>query len=164
MRNRAGSAKLFGVDFVWFVLFAALIAAMLWGSYKIEPHYASKDGTRFMCNAQELADGEALSRQKETRVTVMHDGSLHCSQKHMLRRNASLWTLVGKSADPPRGVEVYLAQQLTDGHALPGQLALRLPKKSRVVPVLDQILADRELKQSRRAPGTPSPADRPDPD
>jgi hypothetical protein len=152
------------VNVLWTVLFVTVVAAMFWGAYKIEPHYASKDGLRFLCNAQELADGEPLTRHKEIRVAVLPDGSLHCSQKEKLRRTRSAWTLVGKSPDPPRNLEVYVAQQFDAGHSLPGQLALRIPKKSRVVPVLDKILADRELRQSRHVRGTPSPAAPPDQD
>lgn len=132
------------VDVVWIVLFFAGMAALWWLAYRIEPHYSSKDGRRFLCTAQELVGGEPNGRPRETRVIVMDDGALHCSQKRMMRRSGNLWVLVGKSPTPPKRLEVFVAQQFEDGRAAQGQLAIRVPRKSRVVQVLDAALARRE--------------------
>jgi hypothetical protein len=158
------SAKLCAVDAVWIVLFFAVMGGLWWVAYKIEPHYASKDGLRFLCNAQEINEGQPAGRPRETRVLVMGDGALHCTQKRMMRRSGSLWTLIGKSDEPPKRLQVYLAQELDDGHALPGLLALRIPDKSRVIAVLDRILEERELRRSRPNQGTSESADPPDRD
>jgi hypothetical protein len=131
------------VDYVWIVLFMAAMAGLWWLAYRIEPHYSSKDGRRFLCTAQEVEGGEPTGRPKETRVIVMDDGALHCTQKKMMRRSGALWVLVGKSPTPPKRLEVYVAQQFEDGRATQGQLALRVPSKSRVVPVLDAALSRR---------------------
>ena len=147
---------------MWTILALGVLGGMWWVAYKMEPHYASKDGRRFMCNAQELADNEPLTRNKETRVVVLADGVLHVSQKSLMRRQASLWTLVGKAPSPPKNLEVYVAQQAQDGQHLARQLFIRVPKKSRVVPVLEAVLAERAVSRTPPSPGTLSPADPPD--
>lgn len=142
------------MNVVWVLLFFAVMGGAWWLAYKIEPHYASKDGTRFLCTAQEIVEGRPMGRARETRVVVLDDGILHCSQKRAMRRSGSLWAIVGKSPTPPKRLEVYVAQELHDGHALPNQLAIRVPSKSRVVPVLEQILVDREIRRAELLRGT----------
>ena len=142
------------VDLLWTVLFIAAMGGMWWGAARLEPHYASKDGKRFMCTAQEIIDGEPAGRPRETRVMVMVDGALHCTQKRMMRRSGSLWTIVAKSPQPPRKLEVYLLREIADGRMAPGQMAMRIPTKSRVVPILDGILASRGITSPGSAPGT----------
>ncbi len=133
------------MEYVWITLGVAVLAGMWWVGYKMEPHYASRDGHRFMCNAQELADGQPLTRHKETRVVVLADGALHVTQKSAMRRKSSMWTLIGKAPDPPKRLEVYVAQQSLDGQHIPRQLFIRVPKTSRVVAVMDGVLADDDL-------------------
>lgn len=128
------------VDVVWFLLFVAVMGGMWWFASRIEPHYSSKDGTRFLCNGQEIVDNEPFGRKRETRVTVMPDGVLNVSQKRRLRRTNERWALVGKSPEPPKGKQIYLLQQFADGKWLPDQMSLHIPAKSRVVPVLDALL------------------------
>lgn len=130
------------MDYVWIVLFIGGMAGLWWLAYRIEPHYSSKDGRRFLCTAQEVEGGEPTGRPR-TRVIVMDDGALHCSQKRMMRRSGALWVLVGKSPTPPKRLEVYVAQQFEDGRATTSQLSIRVPRSSRVVPVLDEALARR---------------------
>ena len=142
------------VDLLWTLLFIAVMGGMWWASSRLEPHYASKDGRRFMCTAQEIIDGEPAGRPRETRVMVMVDGALHCTQKRMICRTGSLWTIVAKSPEPPRKLEVYLLREVADGRMAPGQMAMRIPTKSRVVPLLDDILAGRGVTQGGAAPGT----------
>jgi hypothetical protein len=142
------------VDVVWTLLFVAAMGAMWWGATRLEPHYSSKDGRRFMCTAQEIIEGELAGRPRETRVIVMTDGALHCSQKRMMRRSGSLWAIVGKSPAPPRKLDVYLLRELADGREAGGQMAVRIPRKSRVVPILDGILANRGVTPGLTAPET----------
>ena len=129
-----------GVDIVWFLLFAAFMGGLAFLAYRMEPHYSSKDGQRFLCNGQEIIDGQPIGRKRETRVLVMPDGVLNISQKRRLRRTNERWALVGKSPEPPKGKQIYLLQQFSDGKWLHDQMALHIPNKSRVVPVLDGLL------------------------
>jgi len=149
------------VDFVWISLTVLVLVGMWWLGYKMEPHWASKDGTRFLCNSQEIEKGEPVGRLRETRITVMPDGLLMVSRKRLVRRHYSKWQLIGKSPDPPKKLEVYLAQLREDGQTIPSMLSMRVPSKSRCVPVLDAALASVSAPASRRPPGSGRSAGRP---
>lgn len=137
---------LWGVDYVWTGLFLAVMGGLWYVAYRIEPHYASKDGTRFMCGAQEMEPGSTPGRTRETRVSVSPDGVLYVSQKKMGRRETTTWTVTGTAPEPPKAVKVYVARRVDDGRPQATQLFLRIPHDSRTVPVLDALLA---------APGDP---------
>lgn len=150
------------VDFVWISLTVLVLAGMWWLGYKMEPHWSSKDGTRFLCNAQEIEKGLPAGRLRETRITVMPDGLLIVSRKRMVvRRRHSNWQLVGKTPDPPKRREVYLAERREDGQTVPTMLAFRVPTKSRCVAVLDEALTKRSTTASTRSPGSGGSVDRP---
>jgi hypothetical protein len=131
------------VEIVLFLAFCALMAGLYWFAYRMDPHYSSKDGTRFLCNAQDLVDAEPFGRKRETRVTVDHDGVLLVSQKKFAKRSKERWALVGKSPEPPRGKTVYVIRQFDDGKWLPEMMTLSLPSKSRSIAVLDDAMARR---------------------
>lgn len=126
------------VEYVWLVLAIAGCVGLVWLAYRIEPHWVSKDGHRFLCNAQQLSpQGTVEGRARETRVTVLPDGSIHLATKRYMRRRQSVWKLASKSDDPPRRREVYLLRHRDPAE---GMVALRLPSNSRAVPVLDALL------------------------
>jgi hypothetical protein len=150
-----------GVDYVWTVLIIATLGGIAWFSYMIEPHYASKDGLRFLCNTQEFLNHRSTGRKREARVTVMPDRTLYVTQKQGVRRKMNTWSLIGVSPAPPKRMRIYVAQRMADGEVTPTQLMLRLPTKSRCVPILDQILVDKGIIPAVTAPGTPSPEDPP---
>jgi len=149
------------VDVVWVILIVGVCGLMWFAASLIEPHWSTRDGRRFVCNAQELSGGRPLGRNRETQITVLGDGSLQVTRKRTMRRHHSLWRLVGKTPTPPQRVEIYLAQQLADGQVMADMLAIRLPRKSRCVAVLDQVLADQELTPTQ-TPGTSVSPDQPD--
>lgn len=128
------------VAIFWFALSLVACMGLVYLAYRIEPHWVSKDGKRFMCGAQPIsAAGKVEGRMRETRVIVLPDGALHLSVKRRLRRRASLWKVSGKSQTPPRNRQVYLLYAHgTEPEA--GLVALRLPTKSRAVPVLEALL------------------------
>ena len=131
------------MDVVWFLGFCALMVFLWWFAYRMDPHYSSKDGTRFLCNAEDLVDAEPFGRKREHVVTVDHDGVLLVSQKKFAKRSKERWALVGKSPEPPRGKMVYVIRQFDEGKWLPDMMTLSLPAKSRSVPVLDDAMARR---------------------
>jgi hypothetical protein len=154
VHGRIGCAKLWPMnDWVWTVLFLAAVLGMWLLSTRMEPHYSSRDGRRFMANAQEIVDGKPVGRMRETRVQVMQDGLLHCARKKLVKRDTAEYVLVGESPNPPRRRRVYLAHAMSDGMTTSAsELAIRVPANSRVVPVLDEVLAQRALRKS--PPGT----------
>jgi hypothetical protein len=131
------------VDALWVVGFVVVLVGMYWAAFRIEPHWVSKDGKRFLCNAQAIGPhGEIEGRARETRVIVRDDGLLQLDQKRKMRRRITeVWLVTAKSPEPPRKRAVYL---LTARGEVPGtgHLAIRLPESSRAIPVLD-ALADR---------------------
>jgi hypothetical protein len=140
-------------DWLWTILFLAVVFGMWFLSTRMEPHYSSKDGRRFMANAQEIVDGKPVGRMRETRVQVMPDGQLQCARKRLIRRETAEYVLVGESPTPPRRRKVYLAHAMSDGMTTSAsELAIRVPASSRVVPVLDEVLAQRAIRKS--TPGT----------
>ncbi len=149
------------VEYVWLVLVLAVMGGLWWIGYRMEPHWVSKDGQRFMCGAQEFFDGQLLGHPRETQVAFLGGGALQIGQKRMMRRQRSLWKLVGKSSDPPKGLEIYVAQEKVDGVAMQ-MLALRIPKKSKCIALLDAELERAGIKIAQASPETVSPADPPD--
>ena len=128
------------MDVVWFLLFVAGLAGLWFVAYRIEPHWSTRDGRRFVCAAQELSGGTTLGRARETQVAVLPDGLLHVTRKRMMRRSGSVWRLTGRGEGPSPKVLVYLARQVSDGTDQLVDLAIRIPRSSRCVAVLDALL------------------------
>jgi hypothetical protein len=158
------------VDYVWITLIIAVMGGMWWVAYRMEPHWSSRDGRRFMCTAQEIVDGEPVGHPRETRVVISPDRTLFVTQKRMLRRKSSVWHVIGKSPDPPRKLQVFVAQHRPDSLGPLSHLAIRIPTKSRCVPLLDDLVATPtaptaptapEVRASRPAPRSAAPADPP---
>jgi hypothetical protein len=127
---------------LWVVLPLIAVSLMYWLSYRIEPHWVSKDGHRFLCTLQPITGrGEAEGRPKEARVLIEPDGMLRLTQRRVMRHSLDeRWTIAGKSPTPPARKAVYVLNALDDD-GTSGQLALKLPESSRAVPVLDEIIA-----------------------
>lgn len=132
------------VDYLWFALFVAIVGGLWFLAYRIEPHYSSKDGKRFLCTAQVISLGKTVGRAKETRVIILADGTLGVTQKVLMRRTVTDWVLIGTQPDAPKRYRVYVANRVEDGVRQVDLMALRIPVKSRVVPLLDAILERRE--------------------
>ncbi len=136
-----------------FVGVAAGCALMLWGSYKIEPHWVSKDGERLVCYGQGISrQGASHSRWREMRISKVRNdmvevrprrGSLSLDRpgpnpiKRRVQR-VSHWKVLGQSPTPPRGRVVYLLSGSTDP-GMPEMVALRLPAKSRAILMLESV-------------------------
>ena len=131
------------VDYVWLALLFVFMGGLWWLAYRMEPHWSTKDGRRFLCTAQDLSNPAHPGRPRETRVVVTPDGALHVTRKNGLRRDQSIWTLTGKVPSPPRKREGFLAARRGDGQR--HLLAIRLPVGSRCIPVLERALAGTSL-------------------
>lgn len=128
---------------VWFIVVLAGMGALGWFAYGMDPHYSSKDGTRFLSNTQEFMGGKSIARKREARCAVLPDGTIHVTQKAGMRRKMQVWTLVGKQAHDKKPLTLYIGQRRDPSEPAPIQLMIRVPNRSRVVPVLDQLLAKR---------------------
>ena len=129
---------------LWVIVPLVVVGFMYWLSYRIEPHWVSKDGQRFVCIVQPITGrGEAEGRPKEARVLIEPDGMLRLTQRRIMRHSLDeLWSIAGKSPTPPSRKAVYVLNAFKDDGTA-GQLALKLPEDSRAVPMLDDIIARR---------------------
>jgi hypothetical protein len=147
-----------------FLLFAAVVAVcllMLWASYKMEPHWVSKDGERMICYGQCLSrGGQTMGRWREMRINRVQPNMLEVRPRRgtlavdtpgsrtagaavggMLKRRApksSLWKVSGRTETPLRNRVMFVLDGNTDAN-LPDLIAIRLPKKSRAVSMLDEM-------------------------
>ena len=109
-------------------------------SSRIEPHWVSKDQTRFLTVAQDLDQhGLPIGRRRDVRVHIDDEGdALLVSRRSMLRSNSGVWTVKSRSV-AGRSRNVYVlrpASPVADA----AYLALRVPQRSKVVPRLDALL------------------------
>lgn len=119
------------MDLVWLVVAVALCGSLAWFGMRIEPHWVSKDGRRFICQSQLVTPhGDALGRWRETRVEITPDDELCVIQKRLFRRQRSYWELAAESPDPPRRRAIFLLRGRDDTTSM---LTLRMPAKSRAL-------------------------------
>ena len=59
-----------------------------------------------------------------------------------MRRAVSSWRLVGRSEGPTAKLFVYVARRVDDGAEQHVELAMRIPRSSRTVAVLDAFLPE----------------------
>ena len=133
---------------LWGLLMVAGCGALMYLANRIEPHWVSKDGKRFLCNAQPLSThGDPAGRWREVRVTVLTDAAVQLDQRRRLtsrRLAADIWKVEALAPEPPRGRAVFL---LRSRSAAAGKelMAVRLPAKSQAVTTLQRCLADAAL-------------------
>jgi hypothetical protein len=131
------------VDVVYLVLALAICAGLLYLGYRIEPHHVSKDGRRFLCTGQWLSDdGDTDGRRREVWVDVEASGQLRVNVKRRMRHDVTHWWIEGKSENPPRNRMVYALRSI---NILGGveRMVIQVPAKSRAVPALDELLANK---------------------
>jgi hypothetical protein len=129
------------VDVFFVVLAVALCAALFYVGYRIEPHYASKDGHRFLSTGRWIsAHGDPEGRKREVLIIVLPDHSLQMKAKRGIRRTVSYWSVEGKADEPPPRRAVYVLCSRTPAGTT-HRMTIQLPSKSRAVAVLDEALA-----------------------
>jgi hypothetical protein len=131
------------MDVVWVALVVAACVGLYKLAWRVEPHYSSRDGRRFLATGQFIdAHGEPEGRYREFRAAVLHDDIVEVSRRRNLSRATSTYRLLAKAPNLSHRRVVYVLQA-TDPGALGDQLALRLPPSSRTTAVLDSILQHR---------------------
>jgi hypothetical protein len=146
-RVLAGHGTLVGVVAVVFsdiLAFGAVFAGCigcLWLANRIEPHWVSRDGRRFLTVAQELDQwGLPAGRRREVRVRIDAEAdALLITRRSLVRPSQTLWMVDGKVPDPPRKRAIYLLKEVSSTDL--NRLAVRLPADSKVIPSLEKLLA-----------------------
>lgn len=113
-----------------------MIGLLAWVGWGLEPHWASKDGRKFMCRMQLIPeDVHERARWHDVKVGV-EDGTLFVFARS--RRAGELrgdWRVVGAVDDDRRKRRVYELRGANDEQA-----SLRVPRHSRCVAVLDRLV------------------------
>ena len=131
------------MDFVWVILAAAACAGLLYLSYRIEPHFVSKDGQRFMATVQTLGQHDVPdSRIREVRGRFLDDGLIRFDQKQSVRRTSTNWRVVERSPLQAKGKVIFTVAQENGPASGPARrAALRLPASSTLITRLDELAA-----------------------
>lgn len=173
-----------------FLLFAGIVGVcllMLWVSYKMEPHWVSKDGERMICYGQALTrGGQPIGRWRELRISKIRNDTLEVRPRRgtlsadnvprgtmgvasgMIKRRgpkASYWKLVGQTETPLRNRVMYILDGNSDP-SLPDLIAIRLPAKSKAIPMLEAMVAGAQPAKTitpEPSPGTGQSVAQPDP-
>ena len=118
------------------VLFLAAIGLLAWLGWGLEPHWASRDGKRFMCRMQlHPQDPRDHARWHDVKVGVQ-EGELFVHARSRRARDArGVWRVIGAVDDYERKRRTYEVRNSHDEGA-----SLRVPAKSRCVPVLDALV------------------------
>lgn len=142
---------------LWSVGAIAVCVGLLYLAHRLEPHWVSKDGTRFLTTCEPIDRwGSVTGRRREVRGAIMPDGGLTLAQRSIVRSTSSVWRVRAKSPHPPRSREIYLLSAIPpagDGSLL----ALRVPAGSKLVGILDDLAPE-------VAPGEPRAFNAPPPD
>lgn len=128
-----------GMELLGLLLTIAIGGLIIWLAFRIEPHWVSKDGRRFICRAQLIDDrGNVHGRWNEYRFRVTPDGLVAGARRSMFSHGGGDgWAVVARSEDAPPRKAVYLLQDPVESRNM---IAIRLPRTSRAVDVLDDLL------------------------
>lgn len=125
-------------DVLWTVGFVVVLVGLWYVAYRMDPHWVSKDGERFISNAQ-LMDhhGNTLGGWKEYRFEVLPDGSIASRRRsRWVPKDERLWRVRAKSEDrSPKKALFLFAETDPSGD----MIAVRMPASSRAVPVLERL-------------------------
>jgi hypothetical protein len=138
-------------DLFYLLTAVAIGGVLVWFALRMEPHWVSRDGRRFICRGQIMdRHGNVHGGWHEYRVQIIDDEQgargltdatrprIDAARRSMMRRRQrDQWTVAARSPNPPRRKAVFLLHQLTDDQYM---LALRLPAGSRAVGVLDDLV------------------------
>jgi hypothetical protein len=129
------------IDIAGLIGILAACGGLYYLSSRIEPHWVSKDGSRFLTVAQDLDDrGLPIGRRRDMRVHIDPDSdALLVSRRSLLRPNAATWTVKSRSTGR-RGRNIYVLKPAEPTAEQVGLMALRVPQRSRVVAHLDSLL------------------------
>lgn len=116
------------------VVALAVFGGLVWLAYRIEPHWASRDGRRMIARVQPLGGrDEPDGRWREMRAAV-DDATITMSTRGIGSAGLrGVYRVRGKSSQPPKRRAIYILE----GER---RILLRIPSNSRAIPVLDALI------------------------
>jgi len=124
-------------DVVWLVLILGVLTAITVFALRMEPHWSSKDGQRFICRAQLLDESHRpIGRWREIRGEVHGDEIVVRTRSLVSRQIHGRWRVFARGSEDNRKRRIYVFRSDSSGN----QLALRIPHNSNTVPLLEQRL------------------------
>src|SRR5262245_45339302 len=128
------------MDVLQYVAIGGFAVLLMWLPFRMDVHWVSGDGRRFICRGQLRDDqGVAQGPWREYRVQVAPDGEVVAYRRSLLggKRGGS-WSITDRADDAPPRRAAYV---LRPRHDAVGELVIRLPAQSRAVGVLDDLAA-----------------------
>ena len=122
------------------LLALGVLIGLLMAVRRLEPHWASRDGLRFISTAQHIdRHGLTNGRPGEYRFSIEMNGDIQAMRRVMIGyRPRTLWRVEARSDQPPNRREVFVLRSLDDPGAV---LAVGLPERSRAVTALNSLLS-----------------------
>jgi hypothetical protein len=133
-------AALQWIDILGLLGIIAASAGLYYLSSRIEPHWVAKDRSRFLTVAQDLDQhGIPVGRRRDVRVHMDDESEdLLVTRRSIMKPDSgATWTVKSRSSKGKRNIYVLRPEEPS---ANVGLLALRVPKDSKVVPRLDELL------------------------
>lgn len=116
--------------------FFAVLGALAWLGWGLEPHWAAKDGRRFMCRMQLVPlDVHERTRWHDVKVSVDNRELYIFARSRRASDLRGTWRVVGAVDDSAKKRRIFELRNANDDAA-----SLRVPIKSRCVPVLDELV------------------------
>jgi hypothetical protein len=115
-----------------------LAGLALWWAVRVEPHWASRDGQRFVARVHMLRSGDQPEgRWREVRAGVTTNRTVLLRPRGLAAGAVrGEWRMVNASVDERRRRAVYVAVRVQGDD----RLVLRIPLSSRSRPVLDALV------------------------
>jgi hypothetical protein len=126
-------------DLLWIVGFVAVLAGLYYVAFRVDPHWVSKDGRRFICHGQLIDNhGNTLQTWREYRFEVIDNTRIMGRRRsRWTHRSQGVWRIAARSDNPPKKREVFLLTSAESG--ITDQMAIRLPSSSRAIHVLESM-------------------------
>jgi hypothetical protein len=118
------------------LLFLGVIGALAWVGWGLEPHWASKDGAKFMCRmAEATSDVQERPRWRDVKISVVEDELLVYARSRRTAHLRGVWKIIGASNDDAKKRRFYELRSTSDSAAI-----IRVPQSSRCIAVLDALV------------------------
>ncbi len=127
-------------DLAYLFTVIAIGAVVLWATFRVEPHWASRDGRRSICRGQRIDDhGREQGRWREYRAELQENGCLVARPRAITSRSGwNEWLPESIAPAAGRSRKVVVVTRSTDRPA--ELLVLRFPASSRAVEAIARTL------------------------